>query len=142
MTFYTNIKNHKNLTVETWEKGSELDFYKLPNYAQEATTENAVISITKGGLSAFTWHSGIWVQGIFRHGIWKNGTWLNGEWSNGIWNNGIWHNGGWWEGLWHDGVWLDGYWFGGTWQKGVFVKGWHHNNQPLYGFDSLGNMIL
>ena len=141
MTFYAKIKNHKNLIVETGWNAKD-DFNRLPNHVQNATTENAFISLSKVEVGAIVWHSGTWINGTFYKGIWHTGTWLYGVWEKGSWHNGIWHNGCWCKGIWRDGVWLDGFWESGLWVKGTFIKGKHYNHQPFYGFDSKGNMIL
>jgi hypothetical protein len=146
MTFYKTINNHKDLVVDSGPNW-ELDFYKLPINIQEATTQNAIISIDATGIQSFIWHSGIWLNGIFDNGLWKYGTWLNGEWKkgiwqSGIWRNGIWYKGTWYGGTWHSGRWIDGTWLDGNWCDGHFIKGYNHLDEPIYGFDSLGKMIL
>ena len=117
-----NVKKHINLTIK-----SDHSFDELPEWVQNARTENAFVSIDSN--QRFIWHGGIWLNGEWVKGTWQNGTWQNGTWEKGLWQNGTWKDGTWEHGLWEDGLWEKGSWMGGTWENGTWKNGfWHDGN--------------
>ena len=116
-----DILSHKNLTCN-------VDFNELPEWFQNASTEDAKISYENGLLTWYsgTWRDGTWHSGTWHYGIWRFGIWHSGTWHDGIWRGGIWYSGTWHDGIWHSGVWRGGVWHSGVWRDGVWRDGdWH-----------------
>ena len=119
-----DILSHKNLTCN-------VDFNELPEWFQNASTENAKISYENGLL---TWHNGTWRYGVWHDGIWRDGIWHDGVWRDGDWRGGTWYSGVWYSGIWRGGDWRGGFWHDGVWHDGVWQRGTWHDGYKKVGF--------